>query len=138
MLRSESSEKRKSTTASGAVSAASTFIEDNSEIAVLAAAVVVPVLLFQLLRLLRAIAVPALILFAAIVGLGVSTELSARYPDLGSPLQVFTNLSGLTAIGVGGTVVVVKVREALDAIGAALKKPFTKKDDAESSSSSRR
>ena len=98
------------------VESASPVLKDAATVALLVAT---PVVLFKLVQLVRALLLPALAAFVIFVGLGVSSDLSTQFPDLGSPVQVFVNLSGLTVVGVGAAVVFSKIASLFASVGNA-------------------
>merc|ERR1711924_172512 len=100
---------------------AAALIEANQDALLFAGLAGVVFLALKTLEVLAALAVPALVLLAGLVGLGVSTQLSGQYPNLGSPTEVFLDLSGLTILGVGGTAVYIRVLNAAQKAVASAK-----------------
>ena len=100
-----------------ALAASAAANEDAILLAGLAgSAVGVTLAVVKLVQLIRMLAAPALAAFAVIAGLGISAQLSAQYPTLGTPVEVAASLSAATVVGLGGTWLAVKVNGAVEAV----------------------
>ena len=102
---------------SGALAAYAAANEDALLLAGLAGSAVAAALaVAKLLQLIQMLAAPALAAFAVLACLGISSQLSAQYPTLGTPLEVAASLLAATSVGLGGTWLAVKVNGAVEAV----------------------
>ena len=74
--------------------------------------------LLQTVQAVKPLLVPALGVFVALLGLGLATELSAQFPFLGDPIQIFLGLFSFTVVGVTGGIAYFKTKEAVEDVSA--------------------